>query len=104
MVARHRVQGAHTIKNIEIAKSGLHLLANSTDRVIRQFNLPTYTTVLPDEDAFLEQELEPTLRLLDPVNKVSWNSVDISFDGHWVAGGHFSCSMHSSRNSTIHCA
>jgi len=87
MIARHRIQGAHTIKSIEFAKSGSHFLTNSTDRVIRHFLSPTYAPTPPVEGQYVEQELEPLLRLHDPVNRVSWSSVGFSSSAQWVAGG-----------------
>jgi COMPASS component SWD1 len=92
MIARHRIQGvqSQTIKSIEITNSGLYLFTNSTDRVIRQFVLPTYSTISSEEGEYVEQELEPTLRLHDPVNRVSWSSIGISSSGRWVAGGYSS--------------
>lgn len=34
-----------------------------------------------------EQELEPTYRFSDPINKVAWHNMACSPDGEWVAGG-----------------
>lgn len=87
MIARHRVQGVQTIKGIEIAASGMHMLTNSMDRVIRVFIIPTYPTSQTEEDGYVEHELEPILKLLDPVNRVPWSSIGISASVHWVAGG-----------------
>lgn len=89
MVARHRVQGVHAIKSIEFSSSGLHFITNSTDRVIRQFLVPAYPMVQSEDDAYVNQELEPILRLLDPVNRVSWSSIGVSCSGRWIAGGSY---------------
>ncbi|KAN0097836.1 WD40-repeat-containing domain protein [Tylopilus felleus] len=42
LVARHRISGAGIIKGLEFAKGGRRLATNSSDRTIRQFNLPNY--------------------------------------------------------------
>lgn len=111
-------------------KSTSRFVTNSSDRTLRQFNVPTY----PDEigsgsssgsnsnsnpnttngDAIgnhqarspdgvehqplglttpsgvLEQDLEPTHRFNDPINKTAWHAMAFSPDGEWLAGGAFS--------------
>ncbi|KAG7096577.1 hypothetical protein E1B28_003997 [Marasmius oreades] len=84
MVGRHKVSGAGGMKGFEFAKSGRRLLTNSSDRTLRQFNLPTYPR--PGE-GILETELEPTHRFNDPITKTAWNAMSYSPDGEWLAGG-----------------
>ena len=62
------------------------LVTNSSDRTLRQFNLPTYPPSSPGRE-FLEQELEPTRRFNDPINKTAWHAMSYSPDGEWLAGG-----------------
>lgn len=62
------------------------LVTNSSDRVLRQFNVPNYPP--PDsEKGILETELEPTYRFNDPINKTAWHTMSFSPDGEWLAGG-----------------
>ncbi|CAL1702037.1 unnamed protein product [Somion occarium] len=42
MVARHRIAGAGILKGLDFTKSGRRLATNSSDRTLRQFNLPVY--------------------------------------------------------------
>jgi len=35
----------------------------------------------------MEQELEPTYRFNDPINKTAWHAMAYSPDGEWLAGG-----------------
>lgn len=62
------------------------LVTNSSDRTLRQFNLPLYAAPAPD-GSYIEQELEPTYRFNDPISKVAWHAVAYSPDGEWLAGG-----------------
>ena len=62
------------------------LVTNSSDRTLRQFNLPNYPPPNPDGE-YLEQELEPTHRFNDPINKTAWYGMSYSPDGEWLAGG-----------------
>jgi COMPASS component SWD1 len=62
------------------------MVTNSSDRILRQLNLPTYAPPSAD-GAYIEQELEPTYRFSDPINKVAWHTVSYSPDGEWLAGG-----------------
>ena len=61
-------------------------MTNSSDRVLRQFNLPVYAPPNADGE-YIEQELEPTHRFHDPISKVSWHAMSYSPDGEWLAGG-----------------
>lgn len=62
------------------------LVTNSSDRTLRQFNLPLYAPPSAD-GSYIEQELEPTYRFSDPINKVAWHSMSYSPDGEFLAGG-----------------
>jgi hypothetical protein len=69
-----------------ISSSLSRLVTNSSDRTIRQFILPNYPLPSPD-GVYLEQELEPTHRFNDPINKTAWYAMCYSPDGEWLAGG-----------------
>ncbi|KII96041.1 hypothetical protein PLICRDRAFT_35009 [Plicaturopsis crispa FD-325 SS-3] len=86
MVARHRIAGAGAIKALVFGKNGRRLCTNSTDRVLRQFTLPSYPP--PSASlAYIEAQLEPTHRFSDPVNRVAWGAVGYSADGEWLGAG-----------------
>ncbi|KAF8164829.1 COMPASS complex protein [Crassisporium funariophilum] len=94
MIARHKISGAGSMKGLDFAKSGRRLVTNSSDRTLRQFNLPNYTTLsssVMDTDQipppFMDVELEPTHRFNDPINKTAWHAMSYSPDGEWLAGG-----------------
>lgn len=61
-------------------------MTNSSDRTLRQFNLPIYPPPNADRE-YIEQELEPTHRFNDPINKTAWHAMSYSPDGEWLAGG-----------------
>ncbi|KAF9468770.1 WD40 repeat-like protein [Collybia nuda] len=86
MVARHKITGAGGMKGFDFVKSGRRLITNSSDRTLRQFNLPHYPPPNPNGE-YLEQELEPTHRFNDPINKTAWYAMSYSPDGEWLAGG-----------------
>ncbi|KIL67355.1 hypothetical protein M378DRAFT_9570 [Amanita muscaria Koide BX008] len=86
MIARHKVSGAGLIKGLDFAKSGRRFVTNSSDRTLRQFNVPVYPST-PQEREFLEQELEPTQKFNDPINRTAWHAMSYSPDGEWLAGG-----------------
>ncbi|KAJ7367904.1 WD40-repeat-containing domain protein [Mycena albidolilacea] len=86
MVARHKITGAGAIKGLEFTKTGRRLVSNSADRTLRQFTVPIYPPPTAD-GAYIEQELEPTHRFNDPINKTAWHAVSYSPDGEWLAGG-----------------
>ncbi|RDB20466.1 Retinoblastoma-binding protein 5 [Hypsizygus marmoreus] len=86
LVARHKISGAGSMKGLDFVKSGRRLVTNSSDRTLRQFNLPTYPP--PNLDGtFIDDELEPTHRFNDPINKTAWYAMAYSPDGEWLAGG-----------------
>lgn len=77
------------------------LVTNSSDRTLRQFILPTYPTPPPTLSSsssspstltnatfpFIDNELEPTHRFNDPINRTAWHAMCFSPDGEWLAGG-----------------
>ncbi|KAF8075966.1 WD40 repeat-like protein [Lyophyllum atratum] len=79
MIARHKITGAGTMKGLDFAKSGRRLVTNSSDRTLRQFNLPIYPPPNADGE-FIDEELEPTHRR-------QWYGMSYSPDGEWLAGG-----------------
>jgi COMPASS component SWD1 len=86
MVAHHKISGAGIMKGLDFAKSGRRLVTNSSDRTLRQFSLPTYPPPNAERE-YIEQELEPTHRFNDPINKTAWHAMSYSPDGEWLAGG-----------------
>ena len=50
--------------------------------------MPVYASSAEGE--YIEQELEPTYRFNDPINKNAWHAMAYSPDGEWLAGGEFS--------------
>jgi len=69
-----------------ILNTSRRLVTNSSDRTLRQFNLPIYPPPNADRE-YIEQELEPTHRFNDPINKTAWHAMSYSPDGEWLAGG-----------------
>jgi COMPASS component SWD1 len=66
------------------------LLTNSTDRVIRHFEVPAYQPPSAESEAaseYIEQDIEPLYKFADPVDKVSWNGIGYSNDAEWVIAG-----------------
>ena len=70
-----------------VLPSTRRLLTNSSDRILRQFNLPASYPQELESDENPEQELEPTYRFSDPISRVAWHNMAYSPDGEWVAGG-----------------
>ncbi|KAJ3817601.1 WD40 repeat-like protein [Lentinula raphanica] len=91
MIARHRIAGgAGSIKGLDFAKNGRRLVTNSSDRTLRQFIVPNYPRSSDTAvESFIEEELEPTHRFNDPINKTAWHAVSYSPDGEWLAGGEY---------------
>ncbi|ETW84254.1 hypothetical protein HETIRDRAFT_21704, partial [Heterobasidion irregulare TC 32-1] len=86
MVARHKIAGAGIMRGLDFAKSGRRLVTNSSDRTLRQFNLPAYLPPNADRE-YIEQDLEPSHRFNDPISRTSWHGMSFSPDGEWLAGG-----------------
>ncbi|KAL5488231.1 SWD1 [Sanghuangporus weigelae] len=84
LVCRYRISGAGIMKGLSFAKYGRRLITNSSDRTLRQFNLPlSFPSQLEEE----EQELEPAYKFSDPISRVAWHNMAYSPDGEWLAGG-----------------
>ena len=62
------------------------LVTNSSDRTLHQFNLPLYGPPQAD-GSYIEQELEPTYKLNDPISRTAWHAMAYSPDGEFLAGG-----------------
>lgn len=75
----------HAFEFMLIQWESRRLITNSSDRTLRQFNLPIYPPC--EEGEVMEQELEPTLRFSDPIGRVAWHNMAYSPDGEWLAGG-----------------
>jgi len=86
MIARHKLSSTGTLKGLTFTQSGRRIVTNSSDRTLRQFNIPNYAFHLQSQ-SFLESELEPTFRFSDPINKVAWHTMAYSPDGEFLAGG-----------------
>ncbi|EMD40979.1 hypothetical protein CERSUDRAFT_121584 [Gelatoporia subvermispora B] len=86
MIARHKLPGAGSMKGLEFTKGGRRLVTNSSDRILRQFNVPIYSNPTTGGE-IVEQELEPTYRFNDPINRNPWHAMSYSPDGEWLAGG-----------------
>ena len=88
VVARHKITGAGSIKTLDFNESGRRLVTNSSDRVLRQFALPSYPTSTPNtETEVVDQELRPQYTFSDPINRSAWNGMSYSPHGEWLAGG-----------------
>ncbi|KAF6762420.1 COMPASS complex protein [Ephemerocybe angulata] len=117
MIASHKISGANVMKGLEFTKNGRRLVTNSSDRTLRQFTVPSYAhlespiTSSPttsgkegekagdssrtassspppqQEGEIWEQDLEPTHRFNDPINRTAWQTMSYSPDGEWLAGG-----------------
>jgi COMPASS component SWD1 len=77
----------HNFINVYLAR---FLLTNSTDRVIRHFEIPAYPPPSAESEAaseYVEQDIEPVYKFADPVDKVQWNGIGYSADTEWVIGG-----------------
>ncbi|KAH3687928.1 hypothetical protein WICPIJ_001084 [Wickerhamomyces pijperi] len=60
------------IRNIIISPNGLKIATNSSDRIIRQYNIPSDATL---DDPQTWQALEITHKYQDIVNRIQWNSI-----------------------------
>ncbi|KZT20675.1 WD40 repeat-like protein [Neolentinus lepideus HHB14362 ss-1] len=92
IVGRHKItdkiSAVGSMRGIEFVKSGRRLVTNSTDRTLRQFNVPIYPVPSLEGDVeCLEFEWEPTHRFNDPITKTAWHAMSYSPDGEWLAGG-----------------
>lgn len=72
-----------TVKNIEASLSGRSLGINSSDRVIRQIQVPDMTT---DSSTW---EFEVILKYQDVVNRLQWNAICFSSNGEYMLASTF---------------
>ncbi|KIY45965.1 COMPASS complex protein [Fistulina hepatica ATCC 64428] len=86
LIARYKIPAAGIIRGFDFTRGGRRMVTNSSDRILRQFDLPAYPNSGPD-GAVVDQELEPTHKFSDPINKSSWHAMSYSPDGNWLAGG-----------------
>jgi COMPASS component SWD1 len=86
LIARHKLPSTSSIKGLDFALGGRRLVTNSSDRTLRQFNLPTYPGS-SSEGEVMVQELKPQYTFNDPINKASWHGMSYSPRGEWLAGG-----------------
>ncbi|KAG5357882.1 Set1 complex component swd1 [Yarrowia sp. B02] len=73
-----------SIKNIEVSQSGRSLGINSSDRVIRQIQVPTLLSTEPDT-----WEFEVILKYQDVVNRLQWNSITFASNGEYMLASTF---------------
>lgn len=105
LIARHGILNTGSIKHLRVSRCGRYeifrvviiyvnvpprpryLLVNSSDRVIRHFEIPAYPAPTDPNSVPNDEDLEPIYRFADPVDKVSWNAIGYSSDTEWVIGG-----------------
>lgn len=73
------------IKNIIICPNGRKLAINSSDRIIRQMNLPDLINVKDPE----QWDFEIEHKYQDVVNKLQWNSVSFNHNGEFLVASTF---------------
>ncbi|KAF8911345.1 WD40 repeat-like protein [Mucidula mucida] len=93
MIARYRTSGAGFMKGIEFSKTGRRFVTNSSDRTLRQFNVPNFPPSSQDAE-LIDMELEPIHRFNDPINRTAWHSMAFSPNGEWLAGGAADAATH----------
>lgn len=79
------------IKNLMISSNGRKLAINSSDRVIRQINLPPD---LINIDDISELEFEIEHKYQDVVNRLQWNSVTFNHNGDFLVASTHGQSSH----------
>lgn len=72
------------IKNIVISSNGRKMAINSTDRIIRQINLPDFKNQKPE---FWELEVEHKYQ--DLVNRLQWNSISFNSNSEFLIASAF---------------
>ncbi|KAF2812999.1 WD40 repeat-like protein [Mytilinidion resinicola] len=72
---------SHLIIYIRTTSSGSHIVVNSSDRIIRTFNLPD---LADPSHSFDTMRLEVEHKFQDVVNRLSWNHVSFSSTGEYV--------------------
>lgn len=81
----HSVRVANAnIKTVVISPNGRKLAVNSSDRIIRQFNLSDIINTPPDE-----WEFEVEHKYQDVVNRLQWNTVLFNHNGDYLCASTF---------------
>lgn len=78
------------IKNFVISSNGRKLAINSSDRIIRQINLPDMINIT--DPSLWEFEVEHKYQ--DVVNRLQWNSVTFNHNGEFLVASTFGQSSH----------
>jgi COMPASS component SWD1 len=94
MLARHRIVGAGTIKALDLAPPSVpgnraRLMTNSSDRVLREFIIPSSYPIPPPSDLPLPVptlELEIVNRYSDPITRTAWTGMSLKPVGTLLAG------------------
>ncbi len=98
-------EGHRVFKNRTVHKSALssflalipssrrRFVTNSSDRTLRQFNVPNFPPSSQDAE-LIDMELEPIHRFNDPINRTAWHSMAFSPNGEWLAGGAADAATH----------
>ncbi|XP_065883835.1 retinoblastoma-binding protein 5 homolog [Dysidea avara] len=74
--------GAVAVKSVEFARKGSHCLVNSTDRIVRVYDVDD---IVHNADSGTEPEA--LQRLQDLVNKTMWKKCCFSGDGQYIVAG-----------------
>ena len=89
-----KVTPSSIVKQIVFSRSGLDMIINSSDRIIRLYSVESAEE--EDKDEGLENEpeeiapeIEAAGKFLDSVDRTQWFDCCISADGEYVVGGIF---------------
>ncbi|KAK6455779.1 chromatin binding protein [Scheffersomyces xylosifermentans] len=87
----HSIKMANSnIKNLVISSNGRKLAVNSSDRIIRQVNMPDLINITdPDE-----WEFETDHKYQDVVNRLQWNSVAFNHNAEFLVASSYGQSSH----------
>ncbi|RLV93837.1 COMPASS component SWD1 [Spathaspora sp. JA1] len=81
LVLKHSIKIANSnIKHLVISSNGCKLAVNSSDRIIRQINLPDLINITNPND----WEFEIDHKYQDVVNRVQWNSMSYNHNGDFL--------------------
>ncbi|CUM65421.1 uncharacterized protein PRCAT00003059001 [Priceomyces carsonii] len=78
------------IKNLVISSNGRKLAVNSSDRIIRQINLPDLINIETPE----QWDFEVEHKYQDVVNRLQWNSVSFNHNAEFLIASTFGQSSH----------
>lgn len=87
-----KVTPSSIVKQIIFSRSGLDMIVNSSDRVIRLYSVESVDEENEDGEAGEEEpapEIEAEGKFLDSVDRIQWFDCCISADGEYVVGGMF---------------